>query len=170
MTKNNDAKKIKVFNLVNRIKRKLGRDPKSKVPGFIAPEAIAEADKLIEILCADCPKTIAAQLAELDKFWVKMRDTPEGPERTALTENIFTVAHEIKDIAGMCGFSLIAYFAESLRDYIDKAEPNVKAQKVIVQAHIDAMNTTHKQGLKADGGPLSDELKSLVKIAIKKYS
>lgn len=169
MAENKKTVKVKVYELANRLRLKIGRDPKSQEEGYIAEEAIAEADKLIEALCAQCPATISAHLETLNGVWAKMRDMQEGAERESLTEQVFTISHEIKDVASMCGFTLIAYFAESLRDYIDRTELNLKAQRVIVQAHIDAMNTTHKQGLKDEGGPLADELKALVKIAVDKY-
>ena len=166
----NAPKKIKVYNLINNLKRKLGRDPDAKSKGFIAPEAIADADKIIEVLCRNCPQTIAGQLEALDKVWDRMKVLPESEERKKCAEEIFTIAHEIKDISAMCGYTLAAYFGESLRDYIELTNLSMKAQQVIVQAHIDAMQTTHKKGLKDDGGPLAEELKRLVKIAVEKYS
>ena len=168
MAKNSETVKVKVYNLANRLRRKLGQDAKGP-EGQIAAAAIAEADKLIEALCQQCPTTIAGHLESLGAFWLAMRDMPQGPERDELAKKIFTVAHEIKDVSSMCNYTLISYFAESLRDYIDRTELNVKAQRVIVQAHIDAMQTSHRQGLKDDGGPLADELKALVKIAVDKY-
>jgi uncharacterized protein YjaZ len=109
-------------------------------------------------------------LMQLDALWAEMRDMQDNEKRDELSKQIFTVSHEIKDIGSMCGYELIAYFAESLRDYISLAEPSLKAQRVIVQAHIDAMNVTHKRGIKSDGGPIADELKGMVRVAIEKYS
>ena len=168
MAKNNDSMKVRVYKLANRLRRKLGQESKN-TEGQIDEAAIAEADKLIEVLCAQCPATIAGHLENINIHWAKMRDMPESPERDELAQGIFTLAHEIKDVASMCSYMLVSYFAESLRDYISKTELNVKAQRVIVQAHIDAMQTCHRQGLKDDGGPLADELKSLVKLAVDKY-
>ena len=161
--------KVLVYKIVNKLRLKLGIETRLPTSGHLDPRNIAEADKLIAALCADCLPTIGKHLQQLDKFWGEMKDMPESDRRDELSQQIFTVAHEIKDISSMCGYELIAFFAESLRDYIDLAEPSLKAQRIIVQAHIDAMSTTHKQGLKSDGGPIADELKNMVKIAVEKY-
>ena len=90
--------------------------------------------------------------------------------RQEKSEEIFTLSHEIKDIASLCGYALTAHFAESLRDYIAETALNLKNQKVIIQAHIDALTIVHKQNIKEDGGPAAEELKKMVKIAIEKYN
>ncbi len=161
---------VRVFNIVNRLKMKLGRQAKDDTPGYLDPDLVQEADDLIEVLCKECPATIGGYLADITALWTEMRDMPESPEREELGKEIFTLAHEIKDIGSMCGYDLAAYFAESLRDYIAKTELQLEAQRVIIQAHMDAINAVHKQGLKDEGGPLADELKAVVKIAIDKYS
>ena len=69
----------------------------------------------------------------------------------------------------MCGYGLIAYFAESLRDYIARTDLNLKAQVVIIQAHLDAMQMCHRKGFRTDAGPEAEELKKMVKMAIDKY-
>ncbi len=159
----------KVIKIRNRLKSKVGRDPNDRSQGFLDPKAIDKADSLIEALCAECPKAIAGHLEKLLAFWLKMRDMENCKERDELAIKIFTHAHEIKDIGSMCGYVLIAYFAESLRDYIDQTEFNMKAQRIIIQAHIDAMLVVQKDEIKDDAGPLAEELKKMVKIAIDKY-
>lgn len=163
--------KVEVIKIANRLKQKLGvRPAQDEGDGFIDPEAVAQADKLIEEMCKDCVSSIAAFLKELNKIWDNMKDMSKGEERELLSEKLFMQSHEIKDIAAMCGYHLIADFAESLRDYIHETELSIEAQRVIIQAHIDAITVAHKQGLKEDGGPAAKELQDLIKIAIDKYS
>ena len=69
-----------------------------------------------------------------------------------------------------CSSSLIAYFAESLRDYIAQTQLSLDAQRVIIQAHLDAMQAAHHRNLKENGGSVAEELKAAVKKAIEKYS
>ncbi len=159
-----------LFKIKNYLIQKIGFNHPSPEDGEIDPESIEKADKMIDKLCEHCLDSIGANLEELNKRWVKMRDMPVSEERTELGKEIFTFSHEIKDIASLCGYSLCAYFAESLRDYIEKTEPNLKNQRIIIQAHIDAMTVVHKQDLKEDGGPAAEELKKMVKVAIEKYS
>lgn len=163
--------KVEVFRLVNHLKAKLGmRFRDQEGGGFLAPEAIAEADGLIAALCAECPKTISGHLEKLSSLWLKMRDMKQSPERDEISSQVFTLAHEIKDVGSMCGFDIVAYFAESLRDYIARTELSLEAQRVIIQAHVDAIQAVNRLGLRKEGGAEAEELKKVVKIAIGRYS
>ncbi len=161
---------VRLFRLTNRLKKKITKMRKpDDTPGFLAPEAIAEADALITELCEDCPAAMNKHFKALVAAWTKMRDMPDGAERKEQAQDMFTVAHEIKDISALCGYDLVSYFAESLRDFVAGTELKLEAQRVIIQAHIDALNVVLKQGIKTDGGAQAEELKKMVKIAIDKY-
>lgn len=164
--------KVEIFKIANRLKQKLGVRPNDYQGdgGFIDPSAVEEADKLIEALCEECPSSVGGFLNELSGKWDRMKDMQDTPERQALAQEVFTVAHEIKDISSMCGYELISHFAESLRDYVGQTELSLDAQRVIIQAHIDAITVAHKQEMKESGGEAAEELKKIVKIAIYKYS
>lgn len=163
--------KIFIYKLKNRLKEKVGLRSALQEEGEIAEERIEKADKLIEALCTNCSQTIGVHLEKIIELWAKMRETEHGSEeREVIAKEIFTLAHEIKDIASLCKYDLAAYFAESLRDYIIKTEMSMKAQQVIIQAHVDALTVVHKKDIKDDGGPAAEELKRMVKIAIDKYS
>ena len=161
---------VQVFRLTNRLKKKLGLQVQTNEPGYIDPEAIAQADQLIEKLCAECPNTIAGHLENLSKLWESMRDMPRSQARDDIAAKMFTIAHEIKDLGAMCGYTLSAYFAESLRDYVAKTELKLEAQRVIIQAHVDALQVVQKHKLQDEAGSAAAELKEMVKIAIQKYS
>lgn len=161
--------RIEVYKITNRLKTKLGLRAPSEEPGELAPEKIRECDAMIMSMCADCYERIGMTLDILTKLWNHMRDMPQSDERTKIAEDIFTHAHEIKDIGALCGYTLSAHFAESLRDYIAQTELNLKNQRIIIQAHVDALHVVHKQKLKEDGGAAAEELKRMVGIAIQKY-
>lgn len=162
--------KVEVFRIANSLKDKLGLRVKPQEEGFIAPEAIVEADRLIAELCKECPVTLAGFMEEIGELWKEMRELPASAEREIRARQIFTLAHEIKDVGQMCGFTLAAYFAESLRDYIERTELSLEAQRVIIQAHVDAINVVIKMNLKEDGGTQAEELKKMVRVAVLKYS
>jgi hypothetical protein len=161
--------KVILIKFANELKMKLGLRKPSNEPGFIDPKKIKEADAYITKLCETSNETIGKNLDALIKTWDTMRETPQSAEREKLSTQIFTYSHEIKDIGSLCGYALIAYFAESLRDYIAQTSLNLKNQQVIIQAHIDAMKTVHKNNLRENGGAAAEELKRIVKIAIEKY-
>lgn len=166
----NKKLRIEVYKLTNFLKERLSPGgKKNNQEGEIASEKIAESDELIAALCVNCLDTVGEHFDTISELWKKMRDMPQSAERQALSDQIFVQAHEIKDIASLCGYTLCAYFAESLRDYISETSLNLSGQRVIIQAHIDAMNIVYKQKLKEDGGAAAEELKKMVKIAIEKY-
>lgn len=167
---NPDAPQVEVFETPFNLKKKLGGlRKKSDKPGFLDEKKIQDADALIEELCAGSYAAIGQNLENLTMVWQQMKDLPASEKRLAKTEEAFTLAHEIKDIGALCGYDLIAYFAESLRDYIAETALNMQNQQIIIQAHIDAMNTVHKKDLRKNAGPAAEELKRIVKIAVDKY-
>ncbi len=164
-----DRFKVEMYKIANRLKARMGARYKDQEEGFLAPDVIEEADKLIAQLCEISPDVIGKHLDNLSALWESMRDTPNSPERTETAEKIFTLSHEIKDMGSLCHYELIAYFAESLRDYIARTDLNLKAQVVTIQAHLDAMQICHRKGFRTDAGPEAEELKKMVKMAIDKY-
>lgn len=167
MTMNDDTK-VKMYKMANRLKERLGHTHKQTDEGYLAPATIEEADKLIAEVCATSPETIEKHLQTLSELWETMR-SGDAADRPSISTKVFATAHEIKDIGSLCGYDLIAYFAESLRDYIERTELNLNAQVVIVQAHLDAMKVVHARGVKKDAGPEAEELKRMVQKAIDKF-
>lgn len=163
--------KVELIHLPNYLMQKLGLAKKDdgQQAGQVDPDAIVEAERMVEKLKEECPAAIAGFLEELTNVWIKMRDLPDNDERAVLSERAFTLAHEIKDLAALSGEELTTYFAESLRDYIGETELNLEAQRVIIQAHVDAMSVVNKQGIQDAESNMAEELKQMVKIAIEKY-
>ena len=167
--KNNDITVNIYKHRQNPLKNKLGARLLTNEDGHLSSENIKEADKIIAKMCIGCEDHIAQQLEQISTVWNDMKKIEDKALRHEKAQEIFTHAHEIKDIGALCGYTLAAYFAESLRDYISETALNMKNQHIIIQAHIDAMNAVHRGKLKEDGGPVADELKKMVKIAIEKY-
>lgn len=161
---------VEIIKIRGSLKNKLGalRVPTNE-DGYLAEENIEEAESLINDMCKTCLNDIGKNLDHLSQSWKTMQDLPDGDQREEKAQEIFTLAHEIKDIGSLCGYTLAAHFAESLRDYIAETALNLKNQRIIIQAHVDAMTVVHRNNLKDDGGPAADELKKMVKVAIDKY-
>lgn len=173
MPKQNDPNNpaIERIEVKNSIKqRAVGIHRKDTDEGFIPPELIDAAEKEVSKLCMECNTVVESHLYNLQQLWAQMRGLPASDERTKLSQDVFLLAHEIKDVSAMCGFDLISYFSESLRDYINKAELSMNAQVVIIQAHLDAIMVVHHKGYKKDAGTATEELKAMVKKAIDQYS
>ena len=165
----NFTKGVEVYRRVNRLKMKI-TGAEIGPAGQVDANAIAEADEKIKALCRDCPDLLKKCLDQITQDWKKMQKIENGDERKKLVDSIFIAAHEIKDVGSMCGFELLAHFAESLRDYIILTDLSHKAHTVIIQAHVDAMNITLKEKIMAGSSSKAAELKHLVHKAIYKYS
>jgi chemotaxis protein histidine kinase CheA len=152
----------------NRLKIKVAGSAEA-APGMIPEDAIRQADEFIEKMCEECPKFINQAVDRLVETWGQMKDMEPSAERQELADHVFSQAHEVKDIGGMCGYVLVSEFGESLRDYIRETELSLDAQRVIVQAHVDVMKIAAKELIKDDGGPLAKELKESLKEAIARY-
>ena len=161
--------KVEIYKLVNRLKLRMGVRFEKYASGFLDEKTIAEADDLIAKVCATSPQILGQHIESLAALWMETRNKPISPERNEATQKIFMLAHEIKDLGSMCGYDLLAHFAESLRDYIGRTDLNLNAQIVIIQAHIDAMQSVHRLGVKSEAGPEAEELKKMVKMAVEKY-
>lgn len=165
----NSSIKVEIYRLANSLKEKLGMNVKKDAVGFIDPAAIAEADLLVAELCKECSGTLAGYLDQITTDWQEMRELPASEKREKIARDIFTLSHEIKDVGSMCGYNLAAYFAESLRDYIERTELSLEAQRVIIQAHVDALHVVIKQDMREADSTQAEELKKMVKVATDKY-
>ena len=154
----------------NLLKNKAGLRNNMKLSGFIDDKKIAAADEVIAKACMTCEQELKKQIGTLTELWDCIQKLPESDERKDKSQEIFTIAHEIKDISSLCGHSLISHFAESLRDYVGEVAMNMKNQHIIIQAHINALSTVLKTGVSDETDPIAQELKEKVKIAIEQYS
>ena len=161
---------VEIFKLANSLKEKLGLNPRNTDEGFIDPKALDEADELIAELCKECPVTLTGHLNNIATYWGEMKELAASFEREELAQKIFTLAHEISDVGSMCGHDLAAYLGGSLRDYIERTELSLEAQRVIIQAHIDALQVVVKQDMRNAHTAQAEELKKMVRTAIEKYS
>lgn len=166
---NKKDKGVEVIPQGNKLKRKIMGSVDEK-PGYIDPQAIEKAEELVDGFCLDCEATIESLFAQLKVVWKTMRDTESKEGREKISQEIFLLAHEIKDVAALCKRNLTAYFGESLRDYIEKADIGFKEQMIIVQAHMDAMQAAESCHIKDELDPKAEELKEAVKKAIAQYS
>lgn len=170
MSSSDQKPDVEIFHRANKLKAKVGGNPHSNTEGKISPEAIAKADALIQNFCKDCPAMMSEALYKLSSQWKVMKISQNSEERKDIAQKIFTQAHEVKDVAGTCGYHLMADFGESLRDYIVKTELNVDAHRIIIQAHIDAMAAAFRDNIKESENQAAEDLKKAVRIAIEKFS
>lgn len=169
MTDDMHSKKVQMFEITNRLKQKLGIDGRDK-EGEIPEKKIHEAQAFIHELCRNSRQNIEANLAEISALWDEMKDSVNERLREITSTQIFTLAHEVRDIGALCGYDLAGYFAGSLGDFIEHTKLDMEAQRVIIQAHVDALVVVVKKDMRDDEGKQAEELKAMVKIAVERYS
>jgi hypothetical protein len=169
-----DAAEFQVehFHRVNRLKLRVGGTLTDHAPGQIDPKAVRAADAIVAEAARGGKDEIGQMLGRLAAAWVALRDLPpDAPSeaRRKAQEAVFLFSHEIKDMAALCRYSLITDFAESLRDYIERAELGVEARRVIVQAHVDTLNAALRSGITGSDHPMARQLWQAIRAAIAKY-
>lgn len=161
------AAEIEIIHRVNRLKKKVSHGRAGT--GFIDPEAIKRAKKVIAETEHAYLDEVKALLPELNKRWEELKKAPSS-QRTEHLEELSRCANRMKDMASTYKYDLMAYFSESLRDFTEVFDFDNEAHHTIMQAHIDVIWIVHSENLKEEIGEKAEELKTFVEQAIKKYS
>lgn len=165
--------KVEQFHRVNRLKLRVGGTLTDHEAGQIDPKLVRAADKIVAKTANKGQEKIDEMLVRLVAAWAALRDLPEDADPKAARkaqEDVFFLAHEIKDMAALCGYGLITDFAESLRDYIERAELGSDARRVIVQAHVDTLQAALRAGILDADHTMARQLWDAIQRAIEKYS
>ena len=167
--KQNKDEPIEIYHRVNHLKLKAG-GKLTDGPGHLTASNIKEAEKIIEAMAPLSSPEIERMLTEITTIWVKAKAIEDTDKRRKQAQSLSHIANQIKDIASTYHFDLMAHFAASLRDYIMDTALQKLEQLIIVQAHIDAMNTSFRENIKNDDGGLqAEELKEAVRQAIEEH-
>lgn len=165
-----NEREIEIYNRINKLKLKAGAGL-NEGPGRLDPEAIKKAETVVMRMSSLYPQEIKNILKAMHKEWqdLKAADTPE--KKSAMAKKMSNTANQIRDLGTTFGYNLMGYFGGSLRDYILETDFSRAEHFTIVQAHIDVMAVAFRENLKDDdGGPVAEELKKMVQVAIGKYS
>lgn len=163
-----EEKKVQIFKRINRLKIKAGSS-KDGPPVKFSKERLENPKKFIAEQTKNYDTEIKDVLKDLDVAWNKiLSDNPDEIEQGR--EELYHKANHAKDLAATCNYPLMMHFGLSLRDFIENIAPGSRAHQTIVKAHIDVMWTVVKDNIQDEGGAKAQELKQMVKLAIKKYS
>lgn len=87
-----------------------------------------------------------------------------------LSENITAKIHHLDDLGESCDMPLLAYLAQSLHSFMAKFSPDQAAHKVILRAHIDAMQYVYNYNIHDEDHTNHNDLKALLETAITKHA
>lgn len=162
---------VEIIHRKNRLKEKVSVGGVSSGKGFIDPQHIKNAQKVIEDGGDAYQKEIEKTLHRLLATWAELQKmTSQDSGYKEKLDEIHRYTNHIKDIASTFSYNLMDYFAQSLRDFSDFIDVGLAAHVKIVQAHIDVMMVAFQKNIKDDGGVQAQELKKIVAQAITKYS
>ncbi len=165
-----DDEQVKIFHRFNKLKLKAGGDPKDSRGGFIDINAVKKAQQSIDVSENLYKQEVKAVLKDIDVVWADIKNETEKDILRKGIDSLYNQAHNAKDIAETYHYDLMAFFAQSLRDFCKKIDVKNKAHHVIVKAHMDVMAVTYKTNLKDQSSPEAEELKRVLAKAIQKYS
>ena len=155
---------IEIIHRVNRLKKKVSTGGVAMGEGYIDPEAVRRAGKVISDTQDSYADEAGRCFADLCNAWSAAKS---GDHKAVYDIGIYT--NRIKDMASTYGYEIMAYFSKSLRDFSEKMDPILPAHLTIVQAHIDVMRIALKEKIKAEDEPRAEELKGVLLKAIEKH-
>lgn len=169
-----NCESIEHYHRANRLKLRVGGNLTDHSAGRLDPKAIEAADQIVKEAAKKSGEQIVEVIENLSRAWSELRDLQEAgaDEREIIRaqKNVFYLAHDVKDKASLCGYSLITDFAESLRDFIERIDLDMGARRIIVQAHVDTLSLAIKSKIFDKGNPMASQLWDAVQVAIEKHS
>ena len=166
MKNDDDDKKVEVFHRVNRLKNKAGGT--DGVRGKFDPEMIEQANQVVADAAENYPEELERVMKELTGLWSEIKNAKMKDEEK--TEQLYHLANQVKDLAALFNFKLMADFASSLRKFADVFDVTNKAHVTIIQAHMDVMWVVYRENVKDGGGVIAQELKKTLAKAIAEHS
>lgn len=165
-----NANKVTIMHRLNKLKLKAGVGLMDERMGFIDPKALLRAQASIDNKADSYSDEIKAVIVRLESTWDDLKKENDAKKRKRLTSELHNYANNVKDIAETFKYKLMGHFGKSLRDFCEKIDVGNKAHHIIVQAHIDVMDVACQQNIKDEGGPVANELISIVAKAIEQHS
>lgn len=162
--------KVTIMHRLNKLKLKAGAGLMDERLGFIDSKALLRAQAAIDKKADSYSDEIRAVIVRLESTWDDLKKEKDAKKRKRLTSELYNYANNVKDIAETFKYRLMGHFGKSLRDFCEKVDIENKAHHTIVQAHIDVMDVACQQNIKDEGGPVANELISIVAKAIEQHS
>lgn len=168
MSKSPTEQKVEIFHRINRLKIKAG-STKDGPPVKFSKERLEDPQRFMNDLTDNYNEELEVVLNDLETAWKGLL----SQDKDTILENRETLYHKanhVKDLAATCNYPLMQHFGLSLREFIEKIDPENKDHHTIVRAHLDVMWIVKKENIHDEGGDKAKELKNMVLTAIKQHS
>ncbi|MET0295088.1 MAG: Hpt domain-containing protein [Phenylobacterium sp.] len=119
--------------------------------GAIDPSAIAKAEAALKSLSGNFAQWLQDEVNKLEAARGRVR--AEGATLDTM-EQLYLRAHDLKGLGATYEFPLITRIAGSLCRLIDDKDKRLQAPILLIDAHIDAIKMSVRDGIKTDEHPL----------------
>jgi hypothetical protein len=123
--------------------------------GSIDAAAIAKAEAALKSLSGNFGQWLQD---EINKLEAARQQVKVAGVTVETMENLYLRAHDLKGLGTTYGYQLITRIAASLCRLIDEKDKRLSASMGLVDAHIDAIKASVREGMKADDHPIGAAL------------
>jgi hypothetical protein len=138
--------KAEIIQVPNTLRAKVGGRL-----GAIDAEAIAKAEAALADLSSQFGDWLLDEVKKLEDVQVEIK---ESGYTSHLSEQLFYRAHDLKGLGTTYGYPLITRIAGSLCKMMDDNQKRENIQKVLVDAHLDAIRAAVRDQIKEDTHPV----------------
>ncbi|MET3527897.1 Hpt domain-containing protein [Phenylobacterium koreense] len=118
--------------------------------GAIDPSAIAKAEAALKSLSGNFAQWLSDEITKLDA--ARARIGEEGVNAQTM-ETLYLRAHDLKGLGATYEFPLITKICGSLCSLIDAKDKRLNVDLTLVDAHIEAVKTAVRDGVKTEEQP-----------------
>lgn len=119
--------------------------------GALDPAAIAKAEAALKSLSGNFAQWLADEIMKLDAAREQIRDRGVAADTM---ETLYLRAHDLKGLGATYEFPLVSRIGASLCRLIDDREKRLSVSLPLVDAHIDAIKTAVRDGVRTADHPV----------------
>ncbi|MEM6901945.1 MAG: hypothetical protein AAF556_01735 [Pseudomonadota bacterium] len=153
---------VEIIKPSDRLKRKVGGGSNAKFNAKV----IERTEKVVESRGDDYLAKVRDDIQSLRSL---VQEACGGQASDELINQIAMTAREVKGEAATFNFPLLSHFGDGLFKFTDGMSEMSPQRLAVVQAHVDAMSAVLTHNMRGEGGPVGQQLKKGLDIAIEKF-
>ncbi|MBV6631695.1 MAG: hypothetical protein KI792_01535 [Alphaproteobacteria bacterium] len=153
---------VEIIKPSNRLKNKVGGGGNAK----FSAKVIERTEKAVASRGEDYLAKVREDIQQLREL---VKKAAGGEVTPALIQEIAMTAREVKGEAATFNFPLLSHFGDGLFKFTDGMSDLSTKRLAVVQAHVDAMSAVLSHNMRGEGGPVGQQLKKGLDIAIEKF-
>lgn len=142
---------------------------RAKVGGKVGPldqTLVTKAEEALSALSENFSDWIADEVEKLEAIQVRIRE--EG-YTTQNAEALYYRCHDLKGLGTTYGYPLVTRLAGSVCKLFDDPEVRMKAPKVLIDAHVDAIRAAVRDNIRDENHPTSRLLAEALETRVREF-